>query len=342
MSTPPIPASDAVPSAPGDGGADADSAAGESVRTVVVAVAANLAIAVAKAVAAVITGSASLWAETAHSFADTGNEVLLFIGLRRSDREADARHPFGYGQERWFWAFLAAMGIFVVGGVLAIQEGIKSLLHPEALESVWVGVAVLLVSAVLEGISWRQAHKQLKAEAARNDRTLARQLKRGSDPTAATVFLEDSAALIGLALALAALGLHAWTGSAVWDAVSSILIGLLLVAVAWRLATRNKALLIDESAPPNVLENVREGITSDPWVADAPEVTAVFVGPRLLLVSARVVATREAADAPAERLTEAVAGLTARLEARPGIARADIVVVPASNPASAPDPSTAP
>lgn len=317
------------------GGADPDGSVGggESLRTVVVAVAANLAIAIAKAVAAVVTGSASMWAETAHSFADTGNEVLLFVGLRRSDRPADRRHPFGYGQERWFWAFLAAMGIFVVGGVLAIQEGIRSLLDPEPLESVWVGVAVLLVSAVLESVSWRQAHKQLKAEAAASDRTLTAQLRRGSDPTAATVFLEDSAALVGLALALAALGLHAWTGSAMWDGASSMMIGLLLVLVAWQLARRNKALLIDESAPDKVVDRLRERITSRPWVAEAPEVTAVFVGPRQLFVSVRVVPVPDMAADPADRLLAEVARLTAALEAEPTITRADVVVVAADSAA---------
>ncbi|WP_436772622.1 cation diffusion facilitator family transporter [Yinghuangia sp. YIM S09857] len=312
---------------PGDPQAAAAPDGGESLRTVVVAVAANLAIAVAKAVAAMVTGSASLWAETAHSFADTGNEMLLFIGLRRSDRPSDRRHPFGYGQERWFWALLAAMGIFVVGGVLAIQEGIRSLLDPEPLESVWVGVAVLLVSVVLEAVSWRQAHKQLKAEAAAGNRTLATQLRRGSDPTAATVFLEDSAALVGLVLALAALGLHSWTGSAMWDAASSILIGLLLVLVAWQLAHRNKALLIDESAPDEIVDRLRTRILAHPWIAEAPEVTAVFVGPRQLLVSVRVVPTPAVAAAPTTQLLTQVTHLTSELEADPAITRADVVVV---------------
>lgn len=184
---------------------------GHTYRTVVVAVAINLAITLAKAVAAVLTGSPALWAETAHSVADTGNEILLLVGVRRSERPADARHPFGYGQERWFWTFLAALGLFVVGGVLSVAKGIDALAHRSPVQDVGVGVAVLAGSIVLEAISWRTAHRQLRAEATARSRTLAQHLARGSDPTAATVFLEDTAALIGLGLALPALVLHAVT-----------------------------------------------------------------------------------------------------------------------------------
>src|SRR5512133_2155730 len=143
-----------------------------SFRTVVVAVVINLAIFVAKGLAALLTGSAALWAETLHSLADTGNEVLLFVGVRRSGRPADDRHPYGYGQERWFWAFLAALGIFVVGGALSIAEGVYSLISPEPLEDVGIGVAVLVVSLALEAFSWRTARNQLRAEARARHRSL--------------------------------------------------------------------------------------------------------------------------------------------------------------------------
>src|SRR5689334_1817602 len=196
-----------------------------STRTVVVAVAVNIAIAAAKALAAALTGSAALWAETAHSLADTGNEVLLFIGVRRSGRPADARHPYGYGQERWFWAFLAALGIFVVGGIFSIVEGVDAIRRPRPLESVPVGVVVILLSMVLEGVSWRTARRQLRAEARARQRSMAEHFRRASDPTAATVFLEDSAAIVGLTLALVALVLHWLTGWEGWDGGASVLIG---------------------------------------------------------------------------------------------------------------------
>jgi cation diffusion facilitator family transporter len=137
-----------------------------SLRTVVIAVAANLLVAVAKAVAALLTGSAAMFAETTHSIADTLNEVLLYVGVRRGARPADERHPFGYGQARYTWSLLAAVGIFVVGGLFAIADGIQAIRHPEPVTNVAVGVAVLLVSAGLEGLSWRTARRQLRAEAA--------------------------------------------------------------------------------------------------------------------------------------------------------------------------------
>jgi cation diffusion facilitator family transporter len=299
-----------------------------SFRTVLVAVGINLAISVAKGIAAALTGSAALWAETLHSVADTGNEVLLFVGVRRSDRPADARHPFGYGQERWFWAFLAALGIFVVGGVLSIIEGIRSLLDPAPLESLAVGVAVLVVSIVLEAISWRTARNQLRAEARARHRSMAEQLRLASDPTAITVFLEDTAAIVGLLLALAALGLHAWTGSAVWDAGASMLIGLLLIGVAYLVARRSKGLLIDQSAPEDVVDRLRERIGGEDWVDEIVSLTAVYVGPGSLLVTARVRPNPELAAGPAEKLIVRSYGLRDSLCAEGVIEAAEITLVP--------------
>ncbi|GIF05519.1 cation diffusion facilitator family transporter [Actinoplanes siamensis] len=256
-----------------------------STWTVIVAVAANLAIAIAKIVAGFLTGSASMWAEAAHSVADTGNEVLLLVGLRKSRKSPDERHPFGYGQERYFWTFLAALGIFLVGGVLSIGEGVRSLLAPEPVESLWVGVGVLVVAAGFESYSWYTAHKQLRDEAREQNRSMRHHLRHASDPSAVTVFLEDSAALIGLAVALAALVLHAVTGWAGWDAVGSTTIGLLLIAVAFLLARRSKALLLDESAPADVLGPIREQVENEDWIARIRDLHGVWVGPSQLLVN---------------------------------------------------------
>jgi cation diffusion facilitator family transporter len=307
-----------------------------STRTVVVAVAVNLAISAAKALAASLTGSAALWAETAHSIADTGNEILLYVGVRRSGRDADARHPYGYGQERWFWAFLAALGVFVVGGIFSIVEGIEAILHPKPLESVPIGVAVLLVSLVLEAFSWRTARAQLREEARARQRSMAEHLRRASDPTAATVFLEDTAALIGIALALGAIGLHAATGWAGWDAGASILIGFLLVGVAFLVARRSKGLLIDQSAPDDVLARLRERITAEPWVGEIEALTAVYVGPRRLLVTARLLPTPEWIGRSAEDLVEQAYALRTDLMGAEVIGDAEITLVPERRRSSSP------
>ncbi|MFI5889853.1 cation diffusion facilitator family transporter [Actinoplanes sp. NPDC051513] len=286
---------------------------GDSTRTVVVAVIANAAIAVAKTVAALLTGSASMWAEAAHSAADTGNEVLLFVGLHRSKRAPDERHPFGYGQERYFWTFLAALGIFLIGGTLSIGEGVRSLLAPEPLESLWVGIAVLVVAFVFESYSWHTARKQLRAESRERQRSMAEHLRRASDPSATTVFLEDTAALIGLVVALAALLLHAATGWAGWDAIGSMSIGVLLIVVAYLLAGRSKTLLLDESAPPDVLEPIRARVAGADWVGEVRDLHAVYVGPSSLLVNVRVTATAASAREPAADLVGRISRLRAGL-----------------------------
>jgi cation diffusion facilitator family transporter len=292
-----------------------------SVRTVLVAVAANLLVAVAKGLAAAVTGSAAMLAEATHSIADTCNEVLLFIGVRRGMRPADDRHPLGYGQARFFWSLIAAVGIFVVGGLFAINDGVQSLRHPEPVTNVGVGVAVLLASAGLEGWSWRTARRQLRAEARARHLDLGEHVVTSSDPMPTTVFLEDSAALVGLALALAALLLHAVTGSAVWDGVASLLIGLLLIGVAVVLMRRSGGLLIDEAAPADVHEGLRQAVAAEPWVAEVAELIAVYIGPQHLLVLAHVVPVEDA------DLLEGVGRLRRRLLSLPAVATVEITPV---------------
>ena len=292
-----------------------------SVRTVLVAVAANLLVALAKGVAAAVTGSAALLAETTHSVADAFNEALLYVGVRRGARPVDERHPFGYGQARYAWSLLAAVGIFVVGGLFAIDDGIRTLRDPEPVTDVPVGVAVLLVSAALEGVSWRTARRQLRAEAAARHLDLSEYLATSSDPTPTAVFLEDSAALLGLALAMAALLLRVVTGSALWDGAASLLIGLLLIVVAYLLIRRNLALLIDEGAPADVRDRLRRAVAAEPWVAEVADLTAVYVGPKQLLVLAHVVPV-DGAD-----LTAGVGRLRRRLLSLPTIAAVEVTPV---------------
>jgi cation diffusion facilitator family transporter len=292
-----------------------------SLRTVVVAVAANLLVAVAKGVAALLTGSAAMLAETTHSIADTFNEVLLYVGVRSGARPADERHPFAYGKAGYIWALLAAVGIFVVGGLFAIAVGVQTLRRPEPVTNVAVGVAVLLISAGLEATSWRRARRQLRSEAAARHLDLGEYLVTSSDPTPTAVFLEDSAALVGIALALAALVLHITTGSALWDGAASLLIGLLLIAVAVVLMRRNLALLTDEAAPADIRERLRLAVAREPWVAEVAELTAVYIGPRHLLVLAHVVPV-DGADLPGN-----IGRLRRRLLAVPAIAAAEITPI---------------
>ena len=292
-----------------------------SLRTVVVAVAANLLVAVAKGVAALLTGSAAMLAETTHSIADTFNEVLLYVGVRSGARPADERHPFAYGKAGYIWALLAAVGIFVVGGLFAIAVGVQTLRRPEPVTNVAVGVAVLLISAGLEATSWRRARRQLRSEAGARHLDLGEYLVTSSDPTPTAVFLEDSAALVGIALALAALVLHITTGSALWDGAASLLIGLLLIAVAVVLMRRNLALLTDEAAPADIRERLRLAVAREPWVAEVAELTAVYIGPRHLLVLAHVVPV-DGADLPGN-----IGRLRRRLLAVPAIAAAEITPI---------------
>ncbi|HEV8167002.1 MAG TPA: cation transporter, partial [Actinomycetota bacterium] len=196
-----------------------------------------------------------------------------------------------------------------------------TLRRPEPVTNVPVGVAVLLISAGLEGLSWRTARRQLRAEAVARHLDLGEYLATSSDPTPTAVFLEDSAALVGIALALSALVLHITTGSALWDGAASLLIGLLLIVVAYMLMRRNLALLIDEAAPADIRERLRQAVAREPWVAEVAELTAVYIGPRQLLVLAHVVPV-EGTELPAS-----VGRLRRRLLAVPAIAAVEITPV---------------
>jgi cation diffusion facilitator family transporter len=298
----------------------------ESKRTVVVAIVANLAIAVVKGIAALLTGSAGMLAETAHSIADSGNEVLLFVGLRKSVKAPDRRHPFGSGQERYFWALLAALGIFVVGGLLSVLEGVRSLLSPEPLTSPWIGIGVLLAAACFEAYSWWTAHKQIREGAKERQRSIREHLDRSSDPSASTVLLEDTAALIGIALALVGLVLHKITGQAMWDGLASIAIGMLLMVVAVLLSRRAKSLLVDEAAPDDVVDWLREQVAAHDWVHRVEELNAMYVGPSKLLLTTRVSLAREVLDGSATDLVHRLAELRHDLQDLPEVAEVALTV----------------
>jgi len=256
-----------------DGGSD-------STLTVVVALVANVLVAVAKSAAAALTGSASMLAEAAHSWADSGNEVFLLLADRRSRREADADHPAGYGRSAYVWAMFAALGLFVAGGAVSVTHGIQGLLSPEPAEDFAAGYAVLALSFVLEGVSFLRSVRQARPEAASLGRDLLEHVLASSDPTLRAVVFEDSAALVGVVLAGAGLGLHEVTGSPVPDAVGSILVGLVLGFVALVLVTRNVEFLVGRQVDPRIRAATVRAILALPDVDRLTYLHLEVVGPR--------------------------------------------------------------
>ena len=291
----------------------------ESVLTVVVAGAANLAIAVAKAIGAVVSGSAAMLSESAHSVADTVTEVLLFVALRRGERPADARHPLGYGRESYLWALLAAFATFVAGAVVSVTEGVGKIRSGDHEGDVRVSFAVLAAAFVIEGLSLLRALSQVRAGARRWGIRPRAYLRHTSDTTVKAVTFEDSAALVGLLLAAAGLTLSELTGSAVWDGVASLLIGAVLMVVAWVLVRANSSLLVGRSAMPVLDAALRAELESLPGVASVPTFVTTIIGPGRLVVAAKV----EFADEFTADAIEAVADdAERRLKALfPGVAQ---------------------
>jgi cation diffusion facilitator family transporter len=262
--------------------------ADESLGSVLAALAANTTIAIAKGTAAALTGSPALFAETLHTVADAGNEVFLFIAIRRSRHPADASHPFGYGPERYYWALLAAIGMFVVGGAVSIWDGLRALVHPPELDAFWVGVAVLVIALVLDGISRTVALRQLRVQAKRANLTVHDVLRESADPTVVTVYFEDTIDVLGAALALLALVLHRVTGSGIPDALASVVIGGLLCYLALRLTRRNRQLLTNQSVPERYVQRLRARLEDEAEIEAVTRLDAVYLGPRQVLAAADI------------------------------------------------------
>src|SRR4051794_30003403 len=254
-----------------------------------VAILANFGIAVAKAIAGILSGSAAMLSEAAHSIADTSNQGLLLVAVKRSNKPADKRHPFGYGRERYFWSLLAAVGIFVGGGVFAIQQGIRGLTGGGGEHGHFaLSYTVLAIAFVLEGVSWSQAVRQLRADALETRRSFRDQLWHTSDPAATTVFFEDPAALCGLLLAAAGVGLHQMTGNDFWDPLASIAIGLLLTVVAFLLGKENRSLIVGEAADPRLQYDVEQRLRAYDGVTSVDELLTMVTGSGQVLVAARL------------------------------------------------------
>jgi len=253
---------------------------------VLAALAANLAIAIAKFVAFLLTGSASMLAESVHSVADTGNELLLLVGRGRSNRPPSREHPFGFGRERYFYGFIVAVMLFIVGAAFSIYDGIHKLSNPETINSPLIAFIVLGLSAVAEGFSLRTGIQE--ANRVRGDRSWGSFIRRTKVPELPVVLLEDTAALIGLVFAFAGVGLSVLTGDGRWDGVGSLGIGALLAAAAAILAVEMKSLLIGEAASSDVQRQIVQALEDGPELVRVIHLRTVHIGPDSVLVAAKV------------------------------------------------------
>jgi cation diffusion facilitator family transporter len=261
----------------------------ESTLTVVLALCANLGVGLLKLIAGLISGSAALVSEAAHSAGDSTTEVLLLVAQHRSRKPPDRSHPFGYGKERYFWSMLAAIAIFVSGAAFSMYEGATTITGTaDSVGKLWINYPVLALAAVLEGISFRQAAGQMRRETARTRNSLAGYLRTPRDPTVNSVLLEDSAALVGLLIAAVGVGLHQLTGSAAWDGAASFAIGLLLLSVSFVLARACATLLIGRQADPRLLEEVVAFLEEQDEVLDVVDVLTMLTGTDSVLLCTRV------------------------------------------------------
>ena len=278
----------AEPLSPSDSPEGSEAPQNESVGTVIVAGLANLVIAVAKLLAGLVSGSAAVVSESVHSLADTVTEVFLFVALRRGARPADEEHPFGYGKESFVWAFIAAVFTFVGGAGFSIYHGIETIIAPRHTGDYLWSYVVLAVSFVAEGTSFLRARRQVEGASRRWGISPFRFLRLTPDTTVKAVYLEDSAALVGLVLAGAGLALTQLTGHEMWDGIASIAIGVLLLAVATTLAASNASLLVGRAVPRRVHNQIAADLASIPIVVAVPTLLTMQLGPGDILVAAKV------------------------------------------------------
>jgi cation diffusion facilitator family transporter len=267
----------------GDGGAHGG---GHGGKAIIAALLANLGIALVKFVSFLITGSSAMLAEAVHSVADTGNQGLLLLGGRRAAREPDPTHPFGYGRERYFWAFVVAIVLFSLGSLFAIYEAIHKLQHPEPIESPAWALGTLVIAMALESYSFRTAVHESRP--LKRDLGWFQFIRRSKTPELPVVLLEDFGALVGLVFAFVAVTTSVITHDGVYDGLGSLVIGLLLGAIAIVLAIEMKSLLMGETAEPEVEEQIRAALTTTPAVRDLIWLRTQHLGPDELLVAAKV------------------------------------------------------
>ena len=259
--------------------------AGSGTRAIIAALVANAGIAVAKFIGYLITGSSSMLAESVHSVADTSNQGLLLLGKKRSEREATAEHPFGFGRDRYFYSFVVALLLFSLGAVFSLYEGVHKIADPHPVESPLVAIGILAVAVVLESYSFRTAIHESRP--LKGDRSWWRFIRESKQPELPVVLLEDFGALVGLVLALIGVGLAMITGNGVWDGVGTIGIGVLLGAIAVVLIIEMKSLLIGEGAGPNTLRTITQALAGG-RVERVVHIKTQYLGPDELLVGAKI------------------------------------------------------
>ncbi|MFF8313875.1 cation diffusion facilitator family transporter [Streptomyces lydicus] len=266
-------------------GADARTAV-----TVFVALGANLVIALAKVIGGLFAGSPALLSEAAHSVADSLNELFLLASLKRSARKPDAEHPFGYGKERYFWSLLAAVGIFVMGGCFSFFQGIEALRagHAESRVGYTAGLIVLAVALLAEGASLLRALAQVHGQARTAGTGMLTAIRTGGDPALRTVLAEDATACFGVLVAMAGMGLHLVTGAVQWEAGASLVIGALLMFVAYQLAAASRGALIGEAVEPALRQAMHAFLDRQPEIDAATSLLTMRLGPRSMLVAARI------------------------------------------------------
>lgn len=255
-------------------------------KAIIAAFAANLGIAVSKFVGFLVTGASSMLAEAVHSAADSGNQGLLLLGVARAQQPESAERPFGHGRERYFWAFVVALVLFMLGGVFAIYEGIHKWLHPEPLDSTYIAVLILVVGITLEGWSLRTALKE--AGASRGNLGWIAYYRRTKAAELPVILLEDLGALVGLMIALCGIGVATLTGDPRFDALASIAIGVLLTLIAVALSLKMRSLLVGEAAGSQHLRAIRETLEGSPYIRRVLHMRTTHLGPDALLIGAKV------------------------------------------------------
>ncbi|MEU3693871.1 cation diffusion facilitator family transporter [Streptomyces narbonensis] len=285
-------------------------------KAIVAALAANLAIAVAKFVAFLFSGSSSMLAESVHSLADSGNQGLLLLGGKKAQREATPQHPFGYGRERYIYAFLVSIVLFSVGGMFAIYEGYEKIKDPHPIEAWYWPVGVLVFAIIAESFSFRTAIKE--SNAVRGGLSWTDFVRRAKAPELPVVLLEDLGALVGLVLALAGVGLALGTDNGVWDGIGTLCIGVLLIAIAIVLAAETKSLLLGESAGVDEVKKIEDAVVDGETVTRLIHMRTLHLGPEELLVAAKV-AVRH--DDTATDVANAINAAEERIRAAVPIAR---------------------
>ncbi|MEW1634293.1 cation diffusion facilitator family transporter [Streptomyces sp. NPDC093801] len=285
-------------------------------KAIVAALAANLAIAVAKFVAFLFSGSSSMLAESVHSVADSGNQGLLLLGGKKAKREATPQHPFGYGRERYIYAFLVSIVLFTVGGLFAIYEGYEKIHDPHPIEAWYWPVGVLVFAIVAEGFSFRTAIKE--SNETRGSQSWTQFIRSAKAPELPVVLLEDFGALVGLVLALFGVGLALITGDGVWDGIGTVCIGALLLVIAVVLALETKSLLLGESAGTAEVEKIKAALVDGDTVTGVIHMRTLHLGPEELLVAAKIAVQH---DDTATEVANAINAAEARIRASVPIAR---------------------